>query len=75
MFEKWRKLLNVEVYHLQSSKYSPIWVIRSRRIRWADHVACIGGKINSCNFMSKKPEGKNWWEGGEAVEKLLLKRI
>jgi hypothetical protein len=48
-------------------------VIRSRS--WADQVAYIGGKINGCNFVFKRLEWKNWWEGGEAVEKMLLKWI
>ena len=73
--ENWRKFLNVEGDYLQSSTYSLIRVIRSRRVRWADHVACIGGKINVCNSVSKNPEWKNWWERGEAFEKILLKWI
>jgi hypothetical protein len=29
----------------------------------------------SVTLCLEKPEWKNWWEGGEAVEKILLKWI
>jgi hypothetical protein len=35
----WRKLYNEELHNLYSS---PIRMIKSRRIRWAGHVACMG---------------------------------
>ena len=37
-----RKLHNVEFNDL----YSPniLWVIKSRRMRWVGHVACMGGE-------------------------------
>ena len=37
----WRKLYNVELNDLY---YSPniVWVIKSRRMRWAEHVARMG---------------------------------
>jgi hypothetical protein len=31
-------------------------MIKSRRMRWAGHVACMGEKI--CKFLVVKPEGK-----------------
>jgi hypothetical protein len=37
----WRRLYNKELYALYSSP-NIIWVIRSRRLRWAGHVACMG---------------------------------
>jgi hypothetical protein len=39
----WRKLHNEELHNLFSS-LSIIRVIKSRRIRWAGHVARIGGR-------------------------------
>jgi hypothetical protein len=39
----WRKLHNEELHDLYSSP-SIIRIIESRRIRWAGHVARIGGK-------------------------------
>jgi len=38
---KWRKMRNEGLNHLYSSK-NIIWVIKSRRIRWAGHVAHRG---------------------------------
>jgi hypothetical protein len=39
----WRKLHNVELHNLYSSP-SIIRVIKSRRMRWAGHVARMGGE-------------------------------
>jgi hypothetical protein len=35
-----------------------IRAIRSRRMRWAGHVAHMGEMRNACNFSVGKPEGK-----------------
>jgi hypothetical protein len=32
-------------------------MIRSRRIRWAGHVARMGEKGNACRLLVEKPEG------------------
>jgi hypothetical protein len=37
----WRKLHNEELHKLYSSP-SIIRLIKSRRIRWAGHIACMG---------------------------------
>jgi hypothetical protein len=53
----WRKLHNEELHNL----YSPpniIRMIKSRRIRWAGHVARIGEKRNAYRILMGKPEGK-----------------
>jgi hypothetical protein len=42
---EWRKLHNEELHDLHSSP-SIIRIIKSRRIRWAGHVARIGEKRN-----------------------------
>jgi hypothetical protein len=39
----WRKLYNEELYDLYSSP-SIIRIIKSRKMRWAGHVARTGGK-------------------------------
>jgi hypothetical protein len=39
--EKWRKLHNEEPNDLYSSP-NIVWVIKSRRMWWAGHVACMG---------------------------------
>jgi hypothetical protein len=49
---EWRKLHNEELRDLYSSP-SIIRIIKSRRIRWAGHVARIGEKRNAYNY---------WWE-------------
>ena len=40
---KWRKLHNEELNHLPSSP-NIVQVIKSRRMRWAGHVAYMGGR-------------------------------
>jgi hypothetical protein len=41
---EWRKLHNEELHDLYSSPYI-IRVIKSRRMRWAGHVATCGGHL------------------------------
>jgi hypothetical protein len=53
----WRKLHNEELHNLYSSP-SIIRIIKSRRMRWAGHVARIGGKRNVYVLLVRKPEGK-----------------
>jgi hypothetical protein len=53
----WRKLHNEELHNLYSSP-SIIRMIKSRRMRWAGHVACIGEVGNSCRILVGKPEEK-----------------
>ena len=38
---EWRKLHNVVLNDLHSSP-NIVWVTKSRRMRWAEHVACMG---------------------------------
>jgi hypothetical protein len=53
----WRKLHNEELHNLYSSP-SIIRIIKSRRMRWARHVARMGEKWNVCWLLVGKPEGK-----------------
>jgi hypothetical protein len=54
---RWRKLHNEELHNLYSSP-SIIRIIKSRRMRWAGHVARMGEKRNVYRLLVGKPEGK-----------------
>jgi hypothetical protein len=53
----WRKLQNEELHNLYSSP-SIIRIIKSRRMRWAGHVARMREKRNVYRLLVGKPEGK-----------------
>jgi hypothetical protein len=53
----WRNLHNEELHNLYSSP-SIIRIIKSRRMKWAGHVARIGEKRNVYRLLVGKPEGK-----------------
>jgi hypothetical protein len=47
---EWRKLHEEELHDLYSSP-SIIRIIKSRRMRWAGHVAQTGEKRNACRLL------------------------
>jgi hypothetical protein len=53
---EWRRLHNKEFYALYSSP-SIIRVIKSRRLRWAGHVARMGERRGAYRDLVGKPEG------------------
>jgi hypothetical protein len=53
----WRKLHNDELHSLYSS-LNIVKVIKSRRMRWAGHVARMGEGTGVCRVLVGKPEGK-----------------
>jgi hypothetical protein len=53
----WRKLPNEELHDLYSSP-SIIRIIKSRRMRWAEHVTGMGEKRNVYRLLVGKPQGK-----------------
>jgi transcription termination factor 2 len=53
----WRKLHNEEIHNLYSSP-DIIGMIKSRRMRWAGHVARMGETRNAYRILVGKPEGK-----------------
>jgi hypothetical protein len=53
----WRKLHSEELHNLYSSP-SIIRMNKSRRMRWAGHVARIGEKMNAHRILVGNPEGK-----------------
>jgi len=54
---EWRKLHNDKLNELYSSP-NIFWVIKSRKIRWAGHVACMGEKRGVYRVLVGKLEGK-----------------
>jgi hypothetical protein len=54
---EWRKLQNEELRYLYSS-LSIIKIMKSRRMRWAGHVARMGEMRNAYRLLVGKPEGK-----------------
>jgi hypothetical protein len=67
---EWRKLHSEEL-HILYSFPNIIRQIKSRRMRWAVHMACMGEKRNVYRVLMGKPEGKrplgrprHRWEDG-----------
>jgi hypothetical protein len=60
---EWRKLHNGELHNLYSSP-SIIRQVKSRRTRWAGHVACMGEGRNVYRVLVGKPEGNNLEDQG-----------
>ena len=54
---EWRKLHNVELSDLYSLP-NIVRVVKSRRMRWAGHVACMGEGRGVHRVLVGKPEGK-----------------
>ena len=54
---KWRKIRNEELNDLYSTP-NIVRVIKSRKMRWAGHVACVGEKRGIYTVLVGKPEGK-----------------
>jgi hypothetical protein len=54
---EWRRLYNEELYALYSSP-NIIRVIKSRRLRWAGHVARMGERRSAYRALVRKHEGR-----------------
>jgi hypothetical protein len=54
---EWRKLHSEELHNLYSSA-NIIRQIKSRRMRWAGHVARVGQERNVYRVLMVQPEGK-----------------
>jgi len=54
---EWRRLHNEELNDLYSSP-NIVWVIKSRRMRWAGHVARMGEERGAYRVLVGKPEEK-----------------
>jgi hypothetical protein len=57
----WRRLHNEELIDLYSSP-NIIRVIRSRRMRWAGHVSCMGEKRSAYRILVGRHEGRQQLE-------------
>jgi len=57
---EWKRLHNEELSDLYSSP-NIVRVIKSRRMRWAGHVARMGEERGAYRVLVGKPEGKNHW--------------
>jgi hypothetical protein len=69
-----RNLQNEELSDLYSSA-NIIWVTKSKRMRWVEHVPCMGKGRGASRVLVGKPEGKNtdkWWALVIAVMKLRV---
>jgi hypothetical protein len=71
---EWRKLHSGELHNLYSSP-DIIRQIKSRRMRWAGHVARMGAERNVYRVLVGKPEGKRplersgrRWEDGMKMD-------
>ena len=56
----WKRLHNEELNGLYSSP-NIVRVIKSRRMRWAGHVARMGEERGVYTVLVGKPEGRNQW--------------
>ena len=57
---EWRRLHNEELNDLYSSP-NLVRVIKSRRMRWAGHVARMGEDRGVYRVLVGRPEGRNHW--------------
>jgi hypothetical protein len=73
----WRKLHNEELHDLYSSP-TIVWVIKSRRVRWAGHVAQKGrGKACTGFWWGNLRERYQWGDpsvDGRIILRLLFKK-
>ena len=68
--EKWRKLHNEELTDLYCSP-NIVRVIKSRRMKWAGHLARMGEGRGMYRVLVRKPEGKNHW-GDPIVDGMII---
>ena len=71
---EWRKLHNEELNDLYCSP-NIVRVIKSRRMRWAGHVARIGERRGVYRVLVGKPEGKKQLEEPGVDGRILLRWV
>jgi hypothetical protein len=70
---QWRRLYNEELYALYSSP-NITQVIKSRKMRWAGHVAGMGERTSAYRALVGKPEGRRHLEDPGIDGKIILKK-
>jgi hypothetical protein len=75
---EWRKL-HIEELNILNSSSSIIRQMKSRRMRWAGHVARMGEERKVNKVLTEKPEGKRplgrlrrRWENSDSSTRSLL---
>jgi hypothetical protein len=71
---EWRKLHNDEINSLYSSP-NTVRVIKSRRMRWAGHVACMEEGRGVHKVLVGKPEGKRPLVDQDVDGRIILRWI
>jgi hypothetical protein len=71
--EEWR-IHSVERNDLYSSP-NIVWVIKSRRVRWAEHVVCMRKRRGIYRVLVMKPEGKRLLVRPSLDGRIILKWI
>jgi hypothetical protein len=71
---EWRKLHNEELSDLKSLP-NILRVVKSRRMRWVGHVACMGEGRALHRVLVGKPEGKRPLERPRRDGRIILKLI
>ena len=70
---EWRRLHNEELKDLHFSRN--IRVIKSSRMKWADHVACSWEKRGAYRVLVGKPEGKSRLKDPGVNGSIILKWV
>jgi hypothetical protein len=71
---EWRRLHNQELYALYSSS-NIIREIKSRTMKWAEHVACMGERKVAYKVLLGKPEERNHLKDPGIDGRMILKLI
>ena len=71
---EWRKLHNEELSDLYFLPYIA-QVVKSRRMRWAGHVAGMGEGRGLHRFLVGKPERRDHWGDPDADGRIIIRWI
>jgi hypothetical protein len=69
---EWRKLHNEELNDLYSLP-NIVRVVKSRRMRWAGHVARLGDERGVHRVLVGKPEGNSHWGDPDVDGRIILR--